>query len=244
MRRILIVPDVHRPYHDQRAWKLMMKAARWFKPNSVVVIGDFADFYSVSSFSKDPTRLSQLDEEIADCNLGLDELDDLGCEGKIFVAGNHCERLQKYLMDRAPALFSVLKVEKLFKLRERGWKYVPYKKHLKLGKLYLTHDVGSFGRTSVHKALDTYQHSVLTGHSHRLAYVVEGNAAGKQMLSAQFGWLGDVEQVDYKHQIRAMRDWALGFGIAYEESSSGLVFVQPVPIVKYKCVIQGKMFTG
>jgi hypothetical protein len=222
----------------------MLRAARWFKPNSIVIIGDFADFYSVSSFSKDPTRLSQLDLEISDCNLGLDELDALKSEEKIFVAGNHCERLQKYLMDRAPALFSVLKVEKLFRLAVRGWKYVPYKKHLKLGKLYLTHDVGSFGRTSVHKALDTYQHSVLTGHSHRMAYVVEGNAAGEQMLSAQFGWLGDVDKVDYKHKIQAMREWALGFGVAYEETKSGLVFVQPIPIVHYQCVVGGKLFKG
>jgi predicted phosphodiesterase len=243
MRKILFVPDAHRPYHDKRAWALMMKASRWFRPDAVVILGDFADFYSVSSFSKDPTRLTQLDVEIDDCNKGLDELDSLGCDDKIFIAGNHCDRLQKYLSERAPALFSVLRIDKLFKLKQRGWKFTPYKNHTRLGKLYLTHDVGSFGRNAAHKAMDTFQHSVLTGHSHRMAYIVEGNAVGEQMLSAQFGWLGDVEKVDYKHRIQALREWALGFGIAYEDNH-GIVFVQPVPIVSYRCVVGGKLFAA
>jgi hypothetical protein len=59
-----------------------------------------------------------------------------------------------------------------------------------------------------------------------------------------FGWLGDVSKITYAHRIQAMRDWMLGFGIAYLEPRTGYVHMQPVAIVGYRCVVGGKLFTG
>jgi hypothetical protein len=72
--------------------------------------------------------------------------------------------------------------------------------------------------------------------------VVEGNAVGEQKLSAQFGWLGDVTQVDYMHKAKALKNWALGFGVGYYDPSSGYSYLTPVPIVKYTCVVNGKFY--
>lgn len=243
LERILIVPDVHIPYHDVRAWDLMVKVAKDFEPSHIVVLGDFADFYAVSSFGKDPTRANQLDVEIAECNKALDQLDLIGARHKYFISGNHEQRLERYLQDKSPALFSMLKVESLFKLKQRGWHFTPYREDVKIGKVYFTHDVGQGGRTAAHKTMDTYQHSIITGHSHRMAYVVESNATGTSMLSAQFGWLGDVKQCDYLHRIKAQKDWALGFGLGYIRSN-GVMHLNPVPIVEYACVVNGKLFTS
>lgn len=240
--KILYIPDVHRPYNDKKAWKLVMTVAKDFKPDTLVLLGDFADFYTVSKFSKNPFRATQLDIEVQDCNVGLDELDTLGASEKLFIEGNHCFRLVRYLQDRAPALAASLNVQKLFNLRERGWKFIPYRQHIKHGKIYLTHDIGTCTRHAAFKALDTFQHSVVTAHTHRMIYVVENDATGVPILSAQFGWLGDVTKVDYKHRISATKDWALGFGIGYKEKGTGLVFTSPVPIVNYKCVVNGKLY--
>jgi len=242
---ILIIHDAHRPYHDKRAWRLMLKVGQALKPDHIVVNGDLFDFYKVSSHSKDPQRALSLIDEVADGNVGLDELDALNPDAnKIFVEGNHCDRLRRYLADKAPELFGLTDIPTLFRLRERGWKHVPYKKHTRLGKLYITHDVDQTGRYAAYRALDMYQHSNTTGHTHRLAYIVEGNVAGEQKLSASFGWLGDVNQIDYMHEAKAKKDWALGFGIGYLEPKSGHVFLTPVPIVKYSCVVNGKLYTA
>lgn len=240
---VLIIPDVHVPYHDTKAWKLMLKVGAFFKPKYVIVLGDFGDFYAVSDFQKDPSRASQLDVEVEACNEALDQLDALGASNKYFIAGNHCARLERYLKTRAPELFSMIKVEQLFKLRQRNWKYTPYRDDVRIGKVYFTHDIGVAGRTTVFKTLDTYQHSIITGHTHRLAYVVEGNATGESILSAQFGWLGDVSKVDYMHRIKAEKDWALGFGVGYFREDNGFMYLQPVPIVEYSCVVEGRLFT-
>lgn len=242
LKRILICPDTHRPYHDKKAWGLMLKAAKAFKPEVLVCIGDLADFYSVSSHSKDPARTERLVDELVDVNVALDELDALGAKEKFFIAGNHCDRLTRYLQDKAPELFGVVKIPALFRLNERGWHYTPYKKHIKIGRMHFTHDVGVAGRNATFKALDTYQHSVVTGHTHRLQYIVEGNAVGEYKLSAQFGWLGDVNKIDYMQEANANKNWALGFGIGYHDTESGIVYLTPIPIVKYSCIVEGKLY--
>jgi len=239
---VLIFGDSHIPYHDKKAFALMLKVAKDLKPKHIYCIGDFMDFYAVSSHSKNPNRALNLLEELQAGEAELDKLDALGAKHKVFISGNHCDRLQRYLQDKAPELFNIVDVPKLLHLKERGWAYVPYKSHTKLGKLHLTHDVGVSGRNSVFQCLDTYQHSIVTGHSHRLAYIVEGNAVGEFKLSAQFGWLGDASQIDYMQHAKVLKSWALGFGVGYYDPFSGYVYMTPVPIIKNSCVVSGKLY--
>lgn len=244
MQRLLICPDAHVPYHDVRAWNLFLKVGQAFKPDMLVVIGDIADFYSVSAHSKDPRRKRDLEWEVGEVNKALDQLDALGAEEKRFIAGNHEDRLRRYLQDRAPELFGTVSIPTLFQLRERGWDYVAYRSYTRIGKLHLTHDVGNAGRYATYKALDTFQHSNVTGHTHRLCYVVEGNAVGEHKVAAQFGWLGDVDQIDYMHRVKSEKDWALGFGTGHLDLASGIVYLTPVPIVRYTCCVNGKVYRG
>jgi len=241
---ILIVPDSHIPYHDKKAFNLMLKVARDLKPKHIYIIGDFLDFYTVSSHSKDPGRALNLVEELEAGAIALKQLDTLRATNKVYIGGNHCDRLTRYLQTKAPELFGVVSVPDLLKLKEKGWLYVPYKSHTKLGKIHLTHDVGVAGRHSVFQCLDTYQHSVITGHTHRLAYIVEGNAVGEFKLSAQFGWLGDASKIDYMQAAKVKKDWALGFGIGYFDPLSKYVYMTPVPIIRYSCVVNGKLYRG
>lgn len=241
---ILIVSDAHIPYHDKKAFALMLGVAKDLKPKHIYIIGDFVDFYAVSSHSKSPKRSLQLAEELKAGEAALDQLDKLGAENKVYIGGNHEDRMQRYLQDKAPELFDVVSVPDLLHLKQHGWEYVPYKKHTKLGKMHFTHDVGSAGRNAIFKCLDTYQHSVVTGHTHRLAYIVEGNAVGESKVSAQFGWLGDSRSVDYMQHAKVLKDWALGFGVGYYDPTSKLVYLTPVPIVNYTAVVNGKLYIG
>lgn len=240
---ILFVSDAHHPFVDKRAWALMLKAAKDLKPKHIVVIGDFLDCYAVSSHSKDPARAGRLREEVDAGLVALAQLDALGATNKIFIGGNHEDRLERYLQDKAPELFDFVSIPGILELKARGWKYVPYKSDERLGKLWLTHDVGSSGRNAIFKAIDTYQHSTVTGHSHRLAYVVEGNAAGEVKLGAAFGWLGDAKKVEYMQRQLVLKNWALGFGVGYLNRQTGVVYTVPVPIINYSCCVAGKLYT-
>lgn len=242
LKKVMFVGDLHAPYEDKRAVNLVLRVGEAWKPDVLAMLGDFSDFYSVSDHLKDPARAGRLRWELEQSNLLLDRFDALGATRKIFVAGNHEDRYDRYLQRQAPELHGVVDIPGALRLRQRRWEYVPYRDHTRLGKLYLTHDVGVAGRNAVFRCLEAYEHSVLTGHTHRLAYIVEGNAAGEYKVSAQFGWLGDVNKIDYMHRVQAKKNWALGFGIGYLDEDTGIVYVTPVPIVRYTCVVEGKLY--
>lgn len=241
--RVLLVPDCHHPYSDKRAWQVLLQAGREYRPDIIVVLGDFADFYAVSSHSKNPNRRHNLESEVEAVNEALDELDALGARKRIFISGNHEDRLERYLADHAPALFNMVRVRDLFRLSERGWQYVPYKRHARVGKLFLTHDTGRAGRYAHYQSqADFGGHNVVIGHTHRIGFMVEGSAQGEPHFAAQLGWLGDFDAVDYLHQVKARRDWSHGFGVALLEPS-GNVHLTPVPIVGRSCVVSGQLVT-
>ena len=56
------------------------------------------------------------------------------------------------------------------------------------------------------------------------------------------GWLGDWRQQNYKHRVRARREWQLGFALGYETKTQ--FYATPVPIVDYACVVEGQRFQG
>lgn len=243
LKPILCVPDVHAPYHDQDAFDLMMAVARDLNPHAIVLIGDLLDCYSLSRFSKDPNRMANFDHEVEAGRRLLDELDSLGATEKIAIEGNHDEWLTRYVRDKAPLIESFVDdMPGILGLEERGWQWVAYRDDIKRGKVHYAHDVGFVGRYAAYRNIDSFQHSIITGHTHRLAYVVEGDATGECKLSASFGWLGDVEKVEYRHRARSRKDWALGFGVGYEDAQTGHCFWQPVPIVQYRCVVNGKLY--
>lgn len=242
LEKILIVPDTHVPYHDKKAWELMLSVAKAVKVDHVITLGDLADFYGVSSHSKDPNRALKLEEEIEETKKAIGQLAALKPKSFVFIEGNHEDRLKRYLQDKAPELFHLVSTQKVLELSKHKIKFIPYKQSFKLGKMNFTHDVGNGGRFAAHKALDTFQHNIITGHTHRISYVVEGNAQGERHLSTTLGWLGDADAVDYMHKVKISRDWSLGFGIGYLDKKTGNVHVQPVPIVNYTSVVEGKLF--
>lgn len=172
LSRILFIPDAHAPYHDKKAFAIMLKAAKFFCPDIIVICGDFADFYSVSGHDKDPRRANDLEYEVGITRELLLSLGKLGARRKIYVCGNHEDRLERYLMQRAPALFGTVKIPEVLGLRDMGWEFVPYKRSLKLGKVNMTHDTGTAGQNAHRQAMDTFQGSAVIGHCLPIDYEV------------------------------------------------------------------------
>lgn len=251
LSRILIIPDTHVPYHDERAWQLLLQVARAFGFDYILILGDFMDCYSVSAHSKSPSRVRLVRLEANAAKKKLKEIEGAVRQGrrdnqctrrplrKKFLEGNHETRVERQILERVEGLEDVVNTVKLLELDKLGWEFTPYRKHGKIGKLYGTHDVGVNGAL---KVLNTFQANVVTGHDHAINYVVRGNATGEAHVSATFGWMGDRDKVDYMHKIKAYRDWALGFGIGYLREN-GFIYLNPIPIVDYTCVVEGRLFT-
>lgn len=225
----------------------MLKAARVFftnvpvKQRAIITLGDFGDFYAASFHAKKPGAKSDMRWEVEECNKALTELDALDAGSKYFIEGNHEYRLSRYLSEKAPELYSMMSIPELFKLKDRGWKFIPYKRSLQVGKLRFTHDLERAGVNAHRQAIvDSGMHNIIIGHTHRLGYEVVGSVDGVPHLGHGVGWLGGYDDIDYRHRDRALRDWAHAFSVAVVEPG-GDGFVQPVPLVGRKCWVAGQV---
>lgn len=240
----IIIPDTHAPYHNQKSWELVTKVVEHKKPKIVVIQGDFFDCYAVSQHRKDPRRRDMIVDEIRQARKMLMIFD--GCEIKIFILGNHEYRVDRYLMDFAPQMYEMLLEETggdLFGLKRSGWKVTPYMESTHVGKLQLTHDLGKAGEPAIHDAMSAYMDNVSIGHTHLFRYVVKGTAFGVPHIGASFGWLGDVDAIDYRHKVKANRDYVQGFGTFRLNPTTGYIYVTPVPIFGDTCCVEGELFT-
>jgi predicted phosphodiesterase len=238
--KVLLIPDVHIPYHDKKAFALMIKAGTEFKPNTIIVMGDLIDNYSISRYEKDPTRERFLKWEVAEANKGLDAICRISPQArKVFLAGNHEERLDTYIKKEAPQLFGLVDTATLLNLKKRGFSYHPYGKHIKIGKLIATH--GTLTRKGIARVMiDKYGKSVAFGHVHKIEQSIKVNALGEGHVGFTMGWLGDIKKTDY---IKDFTDWTLGFATAII-LPNGNFFHQVHPIVNYKCWANGKIYEG
>jgi metallophosphoesterase superfamily enzyme len=235
----VIVSDLHAPYHNAQSWAVCLKAIKVLKPERIVVIGDFADCYSVSSFDKDPSRSSDFEHEIDLAAKELRKLCELADGDVDYCEGNHEFRLVKYLQRKAKELHRSLNIRDRLLQGIRGVRWVPYRQHIRVGKVMYTHDVGHAGVYAGRHTLSACGHNVVFGHTHRGGIVVDGDHTGDRRFSLNVGWMGDSAQVDYMHQIKT-KDWTQGFGYVYTDPRSGLVWPAFVPIMAGHCYVAGK----
>jgi predicted phosphodiesterase len=241
LERVLLVPDCHIPYEDPEAFAVMMAAARELRPDTIVILGDFADFLSVSSHDRRPKELGlQLRDEVEAVKMRLAELDSLGATRKVYCSGNHERRAERMAARNAPAFADLVRVEDLFGLAARGWEWHPYRQHATIGKLHVVHDTGDAGPYAHARSGAAFESSVVIGHTHRLATSYFGSARGERHVAAMLGWLGSAEAASYMAPIKVTRTWQHGFGVSYVEPD-GVAHLQAVPIIGGRCVLEGRV---
>ncbi len=236
IERLLIVPDAHHPAVDEYAWNVMLRFGRKFKPHRIVCLGDFGDFHSCSSHGGEAQ--SYLKADVEACNRALSQLDSLGAKHKVMIAGNHEHRLHRYLCDKAPTLLGTLAVEELYRLKKRGWKWVPYGKLYKLGRCYYGHDPSGCGQNAHWRAGIQCGHPIVIGHTHRAGLAYQGDATGQKRVAIMSGWLGDAARATYAHDSGKEFNWMHSFTIGYMKPN-GVTHFQLVPIINREVCLNG-----
>ncbi len=246
-RRVFLFPDLHAPYHDAKAFAVACQVISAGGYDTVVVLGDFADFAAVSSHPKDPARLLPFDAEVRGVNAALDRLDAACKTGrvkhKLFLEGNHETRLARFVLKIAPELRSFVDWRDMLHLDRRNWQVTPYKVSIQIGDLRISHDFGRAGVNAARESMRDMGHSVAFGHTHRLQSVYEGHLDGTRHCGATCGWLGDPNAIDYRHKDAVRRDSIHGFATV-DVIPSGLFWLQVIPIIDYQAMVNGVFFRG
>lgn len=245
VKKALIVPDCHRPFHDRKAYNLMIKIAQLIGIDEVVILGDYADFYSVSRHRKDPRVGTLLLEEVASVKEGLDQIDHLFPQAKkVFLEGNHELRLEAYLIERCPELFGVTEVQFLFELNRRPlWTWIPFGRsqaYRILGsELYAFHRPRA--STPKQHIAKTFVSSVY-GDIHKIERAHSVSLDGSHLLAVCPGWLGDVSSRVFDY-MPATPQWQLGFAIVYVETETSEFHVEQFEIKNHSTILHGKRVT-
>jgi hypothetical protein len=221
----------------------MLQVGKAFKPDHAIILGDFMDFYAVSSHDKDPARALQFEEELVIGKSNLRRVKALGAKTNTFIAGNHEDRLWRYLVKNAPELANMLTIPRVLELDKIGFKYVPYKQSHKMGHMRYTHDVGPSGKHAAAKSMEAMGRNTVIGHCHRIEYNVQGTLDGERHVGISLGWLGDLNAIEYMARDKVSKDWALGFGVGYYDAKTQYTHIQPVPVMPdYSCVVGGTLY--
>lgn len=252
LKQTLLIPDTHIDQEDKRAYDLMLWIASELQggkgPDEILILGDYGDFYSVSSHAKSANAERHLVREVDAVNARLDELDAAWPEAtKKFIQGNHEFRLERYINAKAPELFGVTDTQKILKLKERGWDYVPYTPdqltQVGKSKLYARHEPLQGGTLPAHGTAIKAGCSVVYGHIHTIQQSQVVMANGDEHLGISVGWLGD-KRKDAFDYVKTHHQWSLGFGVCTWDPKTGLFFVDTVRIFDYQALCEGKWYHG
>ena len=240
--RAVVLSDIHIPYHDQGVLAIAMEYMLDYKPEHIVLNGDIVDFYTASSYRKDPLRIDTLQDEIDEVRAFLDLLREQHPKAKIdFTKGNHEARLEKFLLDKAPALSSLecLCLDELLNLEEYKINFVDEKACVRMGDLEITHGtvVRRWSGLTAKAHHEKYGGSVLVGHVHRLAAFYHTDRWGTH-VALENGFLG---RKDFDYVDRP--DWQHGF-TQVEYASSGRFSVRQHHITGGILDVDGVQYTA
>lgn len=213
--RILIISDLHVPYHDAAAVKAALDYGKQQRVDIVYINGDFADFYAVSRHDKDPTRTMK--NEIEQCRKMLRHIRSRFPDARIiFKVGNHEDRMERFLAKNAPVLLGVaeFQIPDILKLNELNIEYVPSLGLTFMGRLpvYHGHELPQGMSSPVNPARGIWmrvQESMICGHWHRSSVHTEKvGVHGKVKSCWSLGCLCNMTP-DYAPVNR----WSHGFAI-------------------------------
>lgn len=242
-QRAVFAGDFHVPYHDPLVVDLFLDFLDWFKPDVLFLNGDFVDFYQLSKFSQDPKRLPHLQQDLDIGQNILSRISEAAPDArKIYLAGNHEARLERYCWENAKALSSLrdLTVRGQLGLQKYHFEYRDYGEPFTWHGLMVEHG----NRVSVHSAytckvmLEYRGVSGISNHTHRLGSHYRTNYNGTQAWWEN-GCMCLLEGFDFTH---GLPNWQQGFSVAYAPEDGTRFFLEQVPVLSGRILYGGVMW--
>lgn len=210
MYKVLVIPDVHIPFHSKKALDCVIRIAEAYGPDEVIQLGDLCDFYKISKYTKDPRRGESVQKELDKAYKLLRLIKKRsGATRATFLEGNHEFRLHKYICTQAPGFSDMraLNLESLLQLKDAGWDYIPQHQFYQINNVHFTH--GEFVSThSSQKHVASYDETIVHGHTHRIACNMV-----KFLNRTLEGWeLGCLASLKVAQEYQKSANWQHGCG--------------------------------
>jgi hypothetical protein len=171
-KRVLLIGDIHIPYHDPEAIKRALKHAKDEQVDCVYINGDLLDFHDLSFHEKDARKRPTIASELEMGRMFLKGLKDYLGVPVYFKPANHEHRLERYLRVKAVELLDCeeFKLDVLLRLGEMGIQYIGRRDKCYFGKLLVEHGdriKGSGGVSPARTLFQRYKRHAICGHFHK-----------------------------------------------------------------------------
>lgn len=174
---ILVISDLHIPYHNIEAITIALDYGKKNKVNTIFINGDLIDNAQVSRFERDLSKRS-VKQEFDATKQFLVSLRKTFPKASIYwLKGNHCIRWEKFLAQKVNEIWDdpYFHLEERLRLNEQRITLLDDKVLVKAGKLSITHGhhifKGIFVPVSPARgAFMRAKQSVLVGHLHRASF--------------------------------------------------------------------------
>ena len=251
IRRAIATPDKHFPLADMPAIKALCGAIEIVKPDIYIDLGDVGEWSAFSHWKwkrkKAPPLeylIKDFDKDVKDVNKGMDiideALDKANCKEKHITEGNHDDWLNM-AVEKYPYI-PQYKFANAVHLADRGYKYHPFGKHLKIGKLYFYHGHQYGGQYHTANHLRKLGCNIMYGHWHDLQHMTATHMDGPK-AAWSIGWLKDMSGKANECLSNRRINWAHAFAII-DFYGRGLFTVDVVQIINGRCCVWGEMIDG
>lgn len=216
---ILVVSDIHFPYHDPGALELAIQHGVDAGCETLLVNGDLLDFYKLSRFIKDPTE-TNVCEELEMAKQFFDLVAPLFSK-IVYKLGNHEDRLEHYLWSKAPELIGLPFTTLGALIDNEKVEIVGSRQLMKAGRLNIVHghEFGTSVFNPVNPARGLFLRSkcsTMAGHHHQTSEHHENNVNGDAMACWSTGCLCDLSPT---YSPFAFTKWNHGFATVETEPS-------------------------
>jgi hypothetical protein len=192
-KKVLIIGDVHIPYHDAKSIKVCFEYAKKQNVDCVYVNGDLLDFYDVSFHEKDIRKRPSMDDEL---EMGHEFLKGLkkyfGCQ-VYYKPANHEYRLERYLAKNLKELANrqEWRLDVLLRLGELKIQYIDRRSKCYFGKLLVEHGdrMKSGGQNPSKTLYDKYKRDCLCNHFHKKTETIKKIYDGQLIKTYSIGSL-------------------------------------------------------
>ena len=222
-KRILVLSDIHIPYHSISALTAAFNWAADKNIDTVLLNGDTIDSHQLSRFVRDPKK-RHFGEELNAFKDFIQAIKDNFPKAQIiFKEGNHEERYNSFLYAKARELSGVeeFELQNIILSRARGVEYVAEKRVMKAGDLNIIHGHefigGTFSPVNIARGLFLKAKvSCIQGHNHQTSEHTETDMNGRITTTWSIGCLSELHP-DYM----PLNKWNHGFAfIEVEQDGS------------------------
>lgn len=243
--RVLVIPDAQVPQHNLDSWRVILNFAKFYKPTEVIILGDFANLDSLSSYQRlSPNEGVILSKDLKQVNSVLDELDKVTKQAKkIYILGNHEKRYEIYKLNNwvkeVRHQAEMTSIEEELNFKQRGYKSIPYGGIYQKGYAVFTHGWYASGYHSA-KTLRRFFKNIYYGHAHSWQVYSTLGIDGQPVEAVSCGCICNT---DISYLKGTPSDWVQLYAY-FDFLEDGSFYPHFAKIINGKSIEFGRVFDG